>query len=176
MIILKVLFENTTKYTKQTYETFLAFHRKKYRFSYIAYNVITIALILFCLTFQVAYHNLSIAILFCCILTGFILWRYLHPISELSKEYKSDKIKNEKSFTFKFYNDFMTCEDKRQISKMKYSKFYRVFETDDFFYLYIDRTHAFLLNKLTFKNNNPSDFSAFIKKKCWFNFKSNVKK
>ena len=64
----------------------------------------------------------------------------------------------------------MTCKDKRQISKMKYSKFYRVFETDDFFYLYIDRTHAFLLNKLTFKNNNPSDFSAFIKKKCWLHF------
>ena len=117
MINLKVLFKNTTQYSKQVYDKFLEFHKKKYRIPYIAFNIVVIALILFCLVLQVQYHNFNIAILICILLTTFILWRYLHPISEIEKEYKSEKIKNEKTFTFKFYENFMTCEDFKKISK-----------------------------------------------------------
>ena len=144
---MKLLFKNTTKYSKSVYDEFLKFHRKKYRFTYILYNVIVIALILFCITVQVQYHNFTIAILFCFALSLFVLWRYLHPIEEVTKEYNSEKIQKEKSFTFKFYEKFYTCEDSKQISKLKYYKLYKVYETNDFFYLYIDRTHSFLLDK-----------------------------
>ena len=91
MIKLKILFKNTTQYTKKVYDKFLEFHRKKYRMPYIAFNVIIIACILFCLILQIQYHNFNVAILICVILTVFILWRYLHPIFEIEKEYKSDK-------------------------------------------------------------------------------------
>lgn len=171
MITLDILFENTTKYTKNIYDSFLEFHRKKYRFTYMAYTVTIVALILFALIIQIKYHNYSVAILLCCGLTVFILWRFLHPISEVSKEYKSDKIKKEKEFTFKFYKKYFTVEDDKQISKIKYYKLYKIFETKDFFYLYIDKTHSFLIDKSKFKNNTTDDFSMFIKKKCWWNYK-----
>lgn len=169
---MKLLFENTTKYTQEIYNTFLEFHSKKFGFSYVLYNVISIALILFCIVMLVAYHYLTIAIFLCCILTGFILWRYLHPIMEVSKEFNSEKIQKETSFTFKFYKTFFTCQDDKFISKIKYYKLRKVFETDNFFYLYIDRNHSFLIDKSKFKYNNSSDFSNFIKKKLWFNYKN----
>lgn len=175
MIKLKLLFENTTKYNKIVYNKFLAFHTKKYGFTYTAYTIIVIAFILFSMILQIKYHNFSIAILLCCGLTFFILWRYLHPISEVSKEYKSDKIQKEKEHTFKFYEKFFTVENKKEIFEIKYYQLYKVFETSDFFYLYIDKTHSFLIDKSNFKNNNPTEFSSFIKKKCWWCFSKKKK-
>lgn len=129
------------------------------------------AFLLFSLILQVKYHNLTIAILFCFGLTVFLLWRFFHPIHVVSQEYQSDKIQKEKEYTFKFYEKFFTIQDKREISKIKYYQLYKVFETTDFFYLYIDKTHSFLIDKKKFKKNNPNEFSSFIHKKCWWNFK-----
>ena len=171
---MKLLFKNTTKYSKSVYDEFLKFHRKKYRFTYILYNVIVIALILFCLTVQVQYHNFSGSILFCIILSLFILWRYLHPIEEVTKEYNSDKIQKEKSFTFKFYDKFFTCEDIKEFSKFKYYKLHKVYETNNFFYLYIDKTHSFILDKTKFNENKSAEFSNFIKKKAFFRYRKDL--
>ncbi len=168
---MKLLFKNTTTYNKDIYDKFLLFHQKRYHFSYTVYTATVVALILFVLILQVKYHNFTIAILFCCVFTIFILWRYFHPIAEVSKEYQSDKIQKGKSFTFKFYDNFFIIENIKEFSKFKYYKLYKVFETVDFFYLYIDKTHAFLLDKTKFKNNNSQQFSDFIKKKCWWCFK-----
>ena len=141
----------------------------------MAYTAMVVAFILFGLILQVQYHNFTIAITLCGILTAFILWRILHPVSEVSKEYKSDKIQKEKKYTFKFYEKFFTIEDFKEILKMRYYKLYKVFETADFFYLYIDKTHSFLIDKSKFKNDKSAEFSTFIKKKCWWCYK-NVKK
>ena len=168
---MNILFENKTKYTKDVYATFLEFHNKKYHFSYLAYNIIIIGLVLFCIALQVRYHNLTVAIFFCFILTGFFIWRYLRPVSEVANEYKSDTLNKEQVFTFKFYQNFFTCEYGKQMSKINYWKLHKVFETSDFFYLYIDKTHAFLINKNSFNENKSSDFSIFIHKKCYFRYK-----
>lgn len=171
MINLEILFENTTKYTKLIYDKFLDFHRKRYHFTYMTSSLIVIAFILLCLIIQVKSHNLTIAILICLALSCFVLWRFFRPIAQVSKEYKSDKIKKQKVFTFKFYDKFFTIQDDKQFSKMKYYQLYRAFETDDFFYLYIDKTHSFLIDKSCFKEDNWQNFSLFIKKKCWWIYK-----
>lgn len=175
VINLKLLFENTTKYTKTTYDTFLAFHSKKYHFSYTLYTALIVAFILFALVMQIKYHNYTLAFIFCFGMTFFILWRFFRPISDISKEYKSEKIKKEKEFTFKFYDNFFMVEDDKQFSKLKYYQLHKVFETNDFFYLYLDKNHSFLLNKDGFKKKNSSAFSTFIKKKCWWCFKTHKK-
>lgn len=170
---MSILFENKTKYTKEVYNTFLEFHNKKYHLPYLLYNIIIIGLILFCIVLQVRYHNLTIAVIFCFILTGFFIWRYLRPANDVRKEYQSDKFKKEQVFIFKFYKSFFTCEYGKQMSKINYFDLYRVFETSDFFYLYIDKTHAFLIDKLCFNDNNSSyDFSNFIHKKCPLRYKN----
>lgn len=174
MINLKILFKNTTKYSKEVYDRFLAFHSKKYHITDTLYTIVVILFVLFCLILQVKSHHLNLAILICCGLTAFILWRFCRPIFVITKEYKSEKIQKEIAFTYQFYHHFFTIEDTKEYSKIKYYELYKIFETSEFFYLYLDKTHAFLLDKSCFQKNNPVDFSQFIKKKCWWCYK-NVK-
>lgn len=172
---MKILFKNKTKYTKEVYNQFLEIHRIKYNFSYRLYTVITIILIFFCLTLQVQYHNYTLAVLFCIIFTIFFLWRFLHPFFIVNNELQSDKIINEKVFSFIFYDNFFKIRYDKSFYKLKYYKLYRIFDTNDFFYLYIDRNHAFLLNKNDFCIGNAKDFALFIKKKCRFKYSEFLK-
>ena len=138
------------------------------------YTAFIIGLLLFCLVVQVNAHNYSLAIIFCSIITVFFLWRYLHPISEVSKDFKSDKIQKEEKFTFIFYENNFKIRAKLQTSIMKYSDLYKIFETPTFFYLYTDKTHSMLLKKDSFSIGSANEFSNFIRKKCWYKFKKHT--
>lgn len=147
---MKILFKNKTKYTKQAYKEFVEIHNKTHNFTYTLYTVIVIALLLICLVLQVNNHTYSLAITFCLIITCFILWRFFHPISVVSKQFNSSTIQTEKEFTFNFYNKYFKIIDNNQFEIFKYYKIYKVYETDNFFYLYTDRTHSFLISKNNF--------------------------
>lgn len=168
---MKILFKNRTKYTKSTYQEFLNFHQEKYGPKYQFYTAIILILIFFCFAMQVKYHKYTLAILFACSLTAFFLWRFFHPLKQIKKEMESEKITKEKEFSFRFFEKHFEISDKQKIEKMKYYKLLRVFETKTFFYLYIDKNHAFLLSKNSFVIGSPEEFSKFIKKKCPFHFK-----
>ena len=150
MIKLKILFKNKTRYTKQAYKEFVEIHNKTHNFTYTLYTVIVIALLLICLLLQVNNHTYSLAITFCLIITCFILWRFFHPVSVISKQFNSSTIQTEKEFTFNFYNKYFKIIDNNQFEIFKYYKIYKVYETDNFFYLYTNRTHSFLINKNNF--------------------------
>ena len=165
MIILKALFKNKTSYSKEIYDKFLEFHRNKYGFRYKLYNILVIAIVLACIVYLVAYKAYTTAVVFCIILVIFIVWRFLKPISEVTKDYKSDKVKKSTTYTFNFYDKYFTVQDKKTISKTRYSKLYRIFQTKDFFYLYIDKSHAFLIDKSGFVKGNCNEFYKFIKTK-----------
>lgn len=171
VINLKVLFKNKTKYTKETYKQFVEFHSNKYHFSYTLFTAVIIFLILFCLILQISYKYYSLALITCIAFTCFCLYRYFHPISVVTKELKGKTLQEEKSFTFKFYEKYFKIQDKLQTDTVKYYQIHKVFETKNFFYLYIDRTHAFIINRENFSIGTPADFSEFLKKKCIFRFK-----
>lgn len=147
---MEILFKNKTKYTKQAYKEFVEIHNKTHNFTYTLYTVIVIALLLICLVLQVNNHTYSLAITFCLIITCFILWRFFHPVSVISKQFNSSTIQTEKEFTFNFYNKYFKIIDNNQFEIFKYYKIYKVYETDNFFYLYTNRTHSFLINKNNF--------------------------
>lgn len=171
MINLKILFKNKTKYDKEIYRKFLEFHSKKYHFQSTLFNVVIIAFILFLIVLQITYKYYSIAILSAIIFTGFCLYRYFHPIFVVTKELKGETISQEKSFTFKFYEKYFKVSDNMNVNTVKYLNLRKVFETKDFFYLYLDKTHAFIINKKNFSIGTSLDFSRFIKKKCFLRFK-----
>ncbi len=167
---MKLLFKNTTQYTKLIYDQFLAFHNQKYHLRYTLYTCLITAFLLLFLIIQVQIRQFAFVFLIGCTLTGFLLWRFFHPISVVEKEYKSETIQEEKVFSFCFYSNFFTVEDEKEFSEIKYHQLSKVFENNDFFYLYLDKTHAFLLDKSNFKNHDSSAFSSFIQKKCWWNY------
>lgn len=172
MITLNILFKNVTKYSKKVYDEFLQFHAKKFSFKYHLFSIAVSMLILFCVMLHIQYHNYGIAIIFCAILTSFIIWRYFYPIAEVKEDYQSEKVTKQKAFTFTFYQKRFKVYSNMRYSFVKYTDLYKIFETDTFFYLYLDSRHSFLLDKSGFKKGTPSEFRDFIKKKCPFKYKN----
>ena len=133
-------------------------------------------LIIFLIMLYVKNHYYGLAIIFCACLTSFILYRYFHPIEEVKKEYQSDKIVKEQRFTFNFYNKYFKIYTKKEYSIVPYRELHKIYETDTFFYLYLDNKHSLLLDKSGFKKGTPFAFRDFIKKKCPFKYKKTIKK
>lgn len=171
MIVLKILFKNTTKYSKSIYTKFLQFHKKQYGLKYSLYTALISFLLLFCIIVQLKVHNIALIVVFCTIIVCFFLWRYVRPITEVNKEFQSQKIQSEEEFTFIFYEKCIKILGKSKAYSLKYYQLYKIFETDSFFYLYIDSKHSLLLDKHSFLIGSSNDFSNFIHKKCWYKFK-----
>lgn len=167
----KKLFVNKTTYTTDTYVDFLKFHNKKYNLSYIAYTIFWAMLFLFCIIIafgsKMRLQGVSITI----ILVAFIIYRILRPKMIVNKEMKSEKISDNNTNTFIFYKSQIEISNKNGKFNYKYANFRKVFETKDFFYLYVTREDAFLVSKSKFSLGNSEDFSNFIKNKCKLKYK-----
>ncbi len=171
---MKVLFKNKTKYNKEIYRKFLEFHEEKYgKFYYIYTAIITIAL-LFCMIAQLMSQNYIIFFLTLAILIAFLAWRFYHPIEVVKNEIQSPKIEKEQEFIFKFFEKYFSIYSKKVNRQIKYWKLKKIFETNEFFYLYIDKTHAFLLDKNKFEIGTSEAFRKFISQKCKFRFSSKL--
>ena len=165
---MKILYKNKTKYTKETYAKYLQFHQNKYGNRYTFTTIVTILFLCFCIIMNFQFSNNLTGFILIIALFIFCFYRFFHPIKLVKKELKTEKFEKEKEFTFKFYEKFFTISDTKNIEKIKYRKLYKIYETDEFFYLYIDKSHAFLLNKSTFTKGDISKFLKFIKRKIWF--------
>lgn len=165
---MKILFKNKTKYTKDIYEKYLHFHQNKFGSKYTFTTIVTILLLFFCIIMNLKYSNYFTIFILLIVFVFFCLYRFLYPAKKVEKELKTEKFKKEKEFIFTFYKNFFVISDKKKSEKIKYWKLHRVYETNDFFYLYIDKNHAFLLNKDTFTKGNTEEFLKFLKKKIWY--------
>ncbi len=162
------LFENVTTYDKEEYKKFVIFHNKKYNLKYNLYTLFVLLLILFCSVSGFFANNIRIGILFLLIAFCFALYRLFHPYLFVKKEAKSKKITEKLTNTYTFYEKFFIIKNKQDTIKLKYYKLYKIFETKDCFYLYLNKTHAFVLSKNTFKIGDSTNFYNFIKNKLWF--------
>ena len=79
------------------------------------------------------------------------------------KQYKENKITN---CSYSFYKWYFTLNDQT----IYYFKLYKVFETNDYFYLYVNDESAALVSKNGFKIGSAETFSEFIRKKCFFKY------
>lgn len=165
---MKVLFKNKTQYTKQTYQEYLNFHQNKYNLRYKFITIIVILFLSFCLLMNFKYKNYPTALIILICLFIFIYYQFFHPQKTIDKELKTDKFENEEFFTFKFYEKFFTIINKNIKQKLKYRYLTKIFETDDFFYLYVNKNHAFLLKKSGFTVGDTTKFLKFLKKKRWY--------
>lgn len=171
---MKVLFKNKTKYSKEIYKEFLEFHQEKYGASYYLHTIIIIIALLFCIVLQFKYKNYMLSLLTLTILLAFLAWRFYNPIKTVQKELKSKKIEKEQEFIFKFFEKQFSIYSQKLNRRIYYWQLRKVFETEEFFYLYIDKTHAFLLDKQRFEIGTSEEFREFIHRKCRFKFSSRI--
>ena len=147
---MKVLFKNTTKFSKDMYTKFLTFHSKTYDFSYLLYTFVISLILIFCFVVQISGNNYFLASIFMIILLIFLFYRFFHPLNTVKKEYNSEKITKERNASYLFFEKYYIVNLNKSSKTLYYRNLYRVFETDTFFYLYIDRTHAFIMKKDSF--------------------------
>ena len=162
------LFKNTTTYTTDVYKEFVNFHNKKYNFRYHLYTLFILILIAFCIVLQFKYQNFLLGTLFVFVMIIFLTWRVFHPTFFVKKEAKSDKVQKQMKNTYSFYDKYMTIKNSRDNIKLNYYKLYKIFETENYFYLYINKNYSFVLSKDTFSVGDPNDFYKFMKKKLWY--------
>lgn len=165
------LFENKTTYTKDTYMEFLRFHAKTYNLSYTLYTVFWAIIFILCVYAAFDSGNRMQGVIITVILIGFVTYRLYRPKRVVENELKSDKVSNNNTNTFSFYNNNFLVENNNGSFSFRYFMLRRIFETDDFFYLYVSKENAFLVSKKSFTFGTAEDFSKFIKKKCAFKYK-----
>ena len=167
---MKPLFKNITKYNAKNYEQFIKFHGEKFNFSYNLYTVVMSILLIYCIILNIKQKNIPLILLFIALLVLIFLWRMYFPMKRYQKTKKKYSKNRETSISFVFYNFYFSVEQKT----FPYSRLYKVFETKDYFYLYIDNENAVLVSKSGFKMGTAEEFSEFIKKKCFFKYKKEI--
>lgn len=164
---MKPLFKNTTTYNSENYNKFVKFHEKKFSFSYNAYNIIMLILILYCIISTIKDKNILLCLCFLAMLIAFVLIRIYFPIRRTQKtQTEFSQNKKEDSFTFSFYKHYFVVATNR----FYYIRLHKIFETEEYYYLYLDEENAFLVSKTGFEIGTAEEFSKFIKKKCIFKY------
>ena len=163
----EILFKNTTKYNSKNYNQFIEFHNKKYALSNNFYTIIMTILLIYCIILNIKKSNIPFIFLFIALLVGFLLCRIYFPIKRYQKTQKKLSNIKEVGYTFSFYNLYFLLDEK----VIYYFKLYKVFETKDYFYLYLNPDYAMLVSKNGFKIGTAEDFSNFIKKKCLLKYR-----
>ncbi len=169
------LFENKTTYTQDTYITFLKFHAKKNNLPYMAYTIFWSFLLLLCTYLAFASRNRLQGVIVSLILVCFVIYRIYRPKMIVDKEKNSEKISTNNTNTFSFYDKKIEITNNNGTFDYKYFMFRKVYETADFFYLYVTKENAFLVSKKGFSLGTPEEFSKFIKNKCGFKYNRDLK-
>lgn len=167
---MKPLFKNVTKYNSKNYEQFIKFHGEKFNFSYNMYTAVMSILLIYCIILNIMQKNIPFVLLFLTLLILIFLFRMYLPMKRYQKTQKQYSKNKETSISFIFYKFYFTVGKKT----FPYMRLYKVFETKDYFYLYIDDENAVLISKNGFKMGTAEEFSEFIKKKCFFKYKKEV--
>ncbi len=168
---MKKLFENKTTYTQDTYIEFLKFHNRTYNFSYMLYTVSWSALLLLCIFLSFSSQNRLQGVILTIILICFILYRIFRPQFIVNKELNSGKVSDNNTNTFSFFDKHFVIENINGSFTYRYIMLRRVFETANYFYLYVTKENAFLIAKDSFSLGKSEDFAKFIKDKCMIRYR-----
>ena len=157
---MKILFKNTTKYTKENCNEFIEFHNRKYgKREILKLGLIAIA-ILYIFISNLIYKNWKLILGI--ILFGIVLY-FIQNNMNIKKEKKRNKVKE---YSFYFYEKYIKVKCRKEFERLFYFKLHKIFETDEYFYLYLDEKSSFILRKDGFEIGTPEEFSKFIKEKC----------
>ena len=163
---MKLLFKNKTIYNSKNYNQFIKFHGEKFNFSYNMYTFVMLALILYCIILNIIQKNILLFLLFIGMFTLTILLRMFMPVKKYQKTKKNFAKNKQTTISIDFFKFYFKVEEK----PYPYFKVYKVFETNDYFYLYINEGNAVLVSKNGFELGSVEDFTDFIKKKCLFKY------
>lgn len=168
---MKPLFQNKTTLSKNIYIELLTFQQKKFGWRYTMYTAIFSLLFILLISFLFANHYFAHGLILFIIFACFSAYQFIQPTHKNTKEFHSDKVQNNLVNTYSFYKNYFVIKNTMGSDKIAYYKLYRVFETKNYFYLYLDKTNILVLDKSGFLLGTIQDFKRFMKHKMWLKFK-----
>ena len=166
---MKLLFKNNTKYTKENYNAFLTFHKNKYGTrTLIKLGLIGLCLLYILLMNIIHLNWIAIAVF---VATGLVVYLLNRMATQQQSRSNQKVLKGEKVFSFYFYENYIKVKGGRKFNRLRYFELKRVFETKEYFYLYLDEYHSLILSKDGFEVGTAEGFSAFMKKKFPLKYK-----
>lgn len=157
---MKILFKNTTKYTKENCDNFEEFHSNKFGKKELLKFILYAICILYILIFNLILKNWLF------VLGAIIIGASLYFIEKCKIQKNEKKSNKVKEFTFYFYEKHIKIKYRRDFERLKYFQLYKIFETDEYFFLYLDEKRSLILSKEGFEVGTPRGFSKFIRNKC----------
>jgi len=167
----KLLFKNSTQYSKTIFDEFTQFHNKKFSLSYDVFTIFILILLVYCLIMAIINKIVLLIIIFALVIILFTSYRIFNPSFLYKKEQNKKSITNEKIFRFYFYDKYFKIRDNLNYDIIPYFRLYKVFETENFFYLYFNKKYSFVVDKNGFTHGTADEFSKFIKNKMWLRYK-----
>lgn len=172
----KPIFKNATKNTEEAYVKFLDFHSSKNNLNYIAYTVFWSFAFLLCAILAFSSNSRIQGVLCTLLLVSFISYRIVRPKLIVNREMKSDKLGENSTNKYTFYDKSFEIQNKNGLFSYKYFMLKKVFEAEDYYYLYVSKENAFLVSKSAFSLGTSYEFANFIKSKCKLRYKPNKSK
>ena len=165
------LFVNTTIYSKKEFNSFFIFHRNKYLKKYVIWGILFVIYIIMLAVVNLINKNwIVIGVLAIIAIAIYIYYSYIN----LNRKKKNNNKLAQQKFKFDFYDKYVVVNNNEK-EKLKYFKFYRVFETNTHFYMYINTEYSLIINKQNFTKGTIEEFRKFIKKKCLFKYRKAFK-
>lgn len=165
---MKILFKNTTIYTKEEMDRFQNFHinrnKRKYILWLLSLNILFFILLILNLLYKNWYAIGGIIFIVA------IMYAYYFRINPKIMQ-KNNKQQLCREFTFYFGEQYLEIKGIKENNKIFYYKFRRVYETKNNFYLYLDNQYSILINKNGFIIGSAEEFKKFIKKKLIFKYR-----
>lgn len=166
---MKVLFRNTTKYNKENCKEFINFHNNKYGKKELTKLIFITLIILYMIIFNIIYKNW---ILFLVVIA---VGGVIYLVKKYQTKRKAKKKNKVKVFTFYFYEKYFKIKYKRKFERLLYFQIHKVFETEKYFFLYLNEKSSLILNKDGFDIGTAEEFSKFIKSKVLFKYSNEIK-
>lgn len=158
----------SAKYDAETMKNYLRFNMFKgrfYKFTPYLYGVAVAIFIFVATMYQIALGFQIFMTAAAVILTAAygvqIIYFYLYPSMKIKNRKPEEETETVYSFEedgFEFYTSKAGADKK---ARFTYSKLFKVFETKEFVYMYINKTGAFIVDKAT--ADDPEKLSETIK-------------
>ncbi len=156
--------EVSTKYTKEEYINFNKFHQRKNKTRNIFFIFCIIVIFLSSIGLFIL-KNYAIGAFYFLISVGFALLYINMPKMFVNRILKSDKYTKDCINNYSFFSDRLEITNEYGNSRLPYSKFFKAYETDTNFYLYINKMQAFMISKSTMTSDNMLKIRKILKNK-----------
>ena len=166
-----IMIDVTTKYTKESYRKFQWFHitrggvRKVVVVIMLAFMFCVGALLMSMRIIDVEARATS---LFLSLLLLFFPTFYtLLPRISASSAFKKSPALFDTGLTFTFHEDYFTVQTTGMVSgtsDIRYEALYRVYQTKDYFYLYLQQRQSYIVDKKDFTAGKPEELAVLLDK------------